>query len=202
FEGTIAVPAASGLLSTESDPGGDPLTVSLTSQPPHGTVNLNADGSFTYTAATGFHSDDSFLYIVSDSHAANIQSTATIHVLSCDALVALTLQLTRPDGTPLATLSPGDDFVPHVFAQDDNPIPHGVFAAYLDVTWDSTRAIATGPIQYSSDYSHGHDTMTAASGLIDEGGAFAGLNELGGGPHEVFSIPMRATKAGLLAFTA
>src|SRR5262249_2380667 len=66
FEGTIAVPATSGLLSTESDPNGDPLTVSLTSQPPHGTVALNADGSFTYTAGARFHGDDSLPYIVSD----------------------------------------------------------------------------------------------------------------------------------------
>src|SRR5207244_4939722 len=41
---------------------------------------------------------------------------------------------------------------------------------------------------------------TATAGLIDEAGAIGGTGETGGGTFEVFSVPMRATAAGTLAF--
>lgn len=39
---------ADGVLSNDSDPDNDPLTAVLVSPPSHGTVTLNADGTFTY----------------------------------------------------------------------------------------------------------------------------------------------------------
>src|SRR5205823_6430639 len=54
--------AAPGVLSNDTDAGGFGLTAVLVSGPSHGTLTLNTDGSFTYTAATGYTGSDSFTY--------------------------------------------------------------------------------------------------------------------------------------------
>ncbi|MDB5339642.1 MAG: outer rane adhesin like protein [Planctomycetaceae bacterium] len=55
-----------GLLNGMSDPDGDPLVVTLDQSPTHGTLNLSADGSFTYTPNSGYYGSDGFSYHVSD----------------------------------------------------------------------------------------------------------------------------------------
>ena len=45
---------------------GDPLTAVLVSGPAHGTLTLNADGSFTYTPDANFNGTDSFTYKAND----------------------------------------------------------------------------------------------------------------------------------------
>src|SRR5205823_8211773 len=44
----------------------DPLTAQLVSGPGHGTLALNADGSFRYTPQAGFTGIDRFVYRVED----------------------------------------------------------------------------------------------------------------------------------------
>src|SRR5205823_4564450 len=51
--------AAPGVLGNDTDANGDALTAAKVSNPSHGAVTLNADGSFTYTPATGFTGIDS-----------------------------------------------------------------------------------------------------------------------------------------------
>ena len=48
-DGALTKNAASGVLANDSDVDGDTLTVTATEQPDHGTLELNTDGSFTYT---------------------------------------------------------------------------------------------------------------------------------------------------------
>jgi len=62
---TLNVPASSGVLSDASDADGDSLTASAT-PPSHGSVSMNADGSFTYNPVTGFAGADTFAFFVSD----------------------------------------------------------------------------------------------------------------------------------------
>jgi VCBS repeat-containing protein len=115
-------------------------------------------------------------------------------------IVDITMTLTKPDGSPLTSLSLGQDFVLHVFGQDiRGAAAHGVFALYTDITFDGTKATITGPITYSSTYGSGH-AGTTSTGLVGEGGAFAGTTETGANPVEVFSVPMRAAAAGSITF--
>ncbi len=57
------------VLTNDSDPDGDNLTVSSTpvSGPTNGSLVLNTDGSYTYTPASGFTGADSFSYAVCDN---------------------------------------------------------------------------------------------------------------------------------------
>lgn len=53
---------AGNVLANDSDPDGDPLTASLAFWAPHGSVALNANGSFVYTPAPNFVGTDSFTF--------------------------------------------------------------------------------------------------------------------------------------------
>jgi len=77
--GVLDVPAK-GLLANDSDPNQDPLTAVLVSNPGHGTLSLDADGSFRYTPQAGFRGTDRFTYRVRDDASFSYNATATITV--------------------------------------------------------------------------------------------------------------------------
>lgn len=62
--GSLVVDAASGVLANDVDVDGDGLTAVLVTGPESGTLELNEDGSFTYTPADGFVGRDTFEYLV------------------------------------------------------------------------------------------------------------------------------------------
>ena len=61
----LSVPAP-GVLTNDTSNSGNPLTASLLSGPMGGTLNLNSDGSFTYTPTNNFAGIDDFIYQASD----------------------------------------------------------------------------------------------------------------------------------------
>jgi hypothetical protein len=61
---TLTVPAERGVLSNDT---GSPLTLITHTQPVHGTLSLNPDGSFIYTPSAGYVGSDTFTYTVSDA---------------------------------------------------------------------------------------------------------------------------------------
>jgi uncharacterized protein (TIGR03382 family) len=54
------------VLANDTDGDGDPLTVTGFTQPAHGTVTLDVDGTITYVPAAGFTGLDTFTYTISD----------------------------------------------------------------------------------------------------------------------------------------
>lgn len=67
--GKVLTVNAPGVLANDSDVDGDTLTAVLAQGPAHGKLQLNADGSFTYTPNAGFAGTDSFQYRASDGTA-------------------------------------------------------------------------------------------------------------------------------------
>ncbi len=65
-EDAVLTVAAPGVQSNDTDANGDALTVSLVSGVSHGSLTLNANGSFTYTPSANYFGADSFSYAVSD----------------------------------------------------------------------------------------------------------------------------------------
>ena len=76
----LLVAADSGVLANDSDAQGDPLTTTLVEEPAHGTLALNADGSFEYTPETDFRGQDAFTYRASDGQSDSNLATASITV--------------------------------------------------------------------------------------------------------------------------
>ena len=72
--------SAPGVLSNDTDADGDTLTAILASTVSHGTLTLNADGSFSYTPSARFNGTDSFTYKASDGVAQSNAATVTIMV--------------------------------------------------------------------------------------------------------------------------
>ncbi|HXV00385.1 MAG TPA: Ig-like domain-containing protein, partial [Caulobacteraceae bacterium] len=76
----LTVTAANGVLANDADPNGLALTAAVVTGPAHGTLTLNANGSFTYTPTLGFAGKDAFTYIASDSLASSAPTTVTLTV--------------------------------------------------------------------------------------------------------------------------
>src|SRR5262249_48612317 len=65
-----------------SDPDGDPLVLSLASDPAHGTLLFTADGSVRYTPDAGYHGPDSFTYRAYDGALGGNLATVSINVVA------------------------------------------------------------------------------------------------------------------------
>lgn len=75
----LVIDAASGLLSNDSDPNGDALAAYIADAPAHGTVSINADGSFVYTPEPYWAGQVSFVYSVCDAYECSL-CTVTIDI--------------------------------------------------------------------------------------------------------------------------
>ncbi len=79
-EDTALNRAAPGVLSNDTDADGDNLTAVKVSDPAHGTLTLNSNGSFTYTPAANYNGTDSFTYRANDGQANSNTATVTITI--------------------------------------------------------------------------------------------------------------------------
>jgi VCBS repeat-containing protein len=76
-----AATTSGSLLNGDSDPdSGGAISVTGNSSPAHGTVTVNADGTFTYEPNAGFSSTDSFTYTITDSDDPSNPKSATATV--------------------------------------------------------------------------------------------------------------------------
>src|SRR5262249_40833996 len=62
---TLTTVPSGGVLNNDASTNGEALTAALVAGPSHGTLILNADGSFSYAPTAGYLGSDSFTYRVS-----------------------------------------------------------------------------------------------------------------------------------------
>lgn len=97
-DGDTLTVAAPGVLAGAYDGDGDAMTAELVSSPAHGSVVLNADGSFTYTVADGYTGTDTFTFVAFDGiKQSPTPATATLYDILGD-LQAATVDGGDPDG--------------------------------------------------------------------------------------------------------
>lgn len=75
----LNVPAP-GVLANDLDADGDTITAQKFSNPAHGILVFNADGSFNYTPSDGYFGADGFSYFVSDGLTESSVVTVTLNV--------------------------------------------------------------------------------------------------------------------------
>ncbi|HVX64411.1 MAG TPA: Ig-like domain-containing protein [Pirellulales bacterium] len=154
--------AAPGVLANDSDPDGDALTASLSSGPSHGSLTLNANGSFSYIPTAYYSGPDSFTYraydgqlysnVVTVSLSVDQPPTAQSASYTTDENVSTNIQLTGSDvETPTSQLTFIVAALPtHGSLTDTSGNPVGAFARF------------TGPVTLiytpANDYS-GTDSM-------------------------------------------
>lgn len=124
---------APGVLSNDSDPESDPITTELGTGPTHGTLTLNANGSFAYTPTTGYTGTDSFTYRAKDAYGKSGLATVTLTVTAVNvAPSAAADTYSTPRNTKLTVPAPG------VLGNDSDPE-----ASALTATLTTTPASGT-----------------------------------------------------------
>ena len=97
------------MLANDTDADGNPLTAVVVAGPAHGTLTLNADGSFTYTPTSSFVGSDTFTYSAFDG---TLNSTpATVTITDNIAPTAVDVQATNTSGQNESRLDQGDTIV-------------------------------------------------------------------------------------------
>jgi VCBS repeat-containing protein len=100
--------AAPGVLGNDTDIDGDTLNAKAKSQPAHGTLTLNADGSFDYVPEANYNGNDSFTYVANDGTVDSAPATVTISVAAVnDAPAASPNSFDATEDTTLTIAAPG-----------------------------------------------------------------------------------------------
>ena len=79
----MGIPVSSSMKPNDSDPNNNTLTYQTTpvAYVAHGTVTINANGSYTYTPAAGYSGTDQFKYAVCDNGTPSLCDTATVYIV-------------------------------------------------------------------------------------------------------------------------
>ncbi len=154
--GTLNVSAANGVLSNDSDPSNLALSATLQTGTSHGSLVLNADGSFTYTPNAAFFGQDSFTYTLSDgNHSLDRTATVTLNV-DQGAPVAAPDSYIVVKNMPLLITPAG------VLSNDSDPssLPISV-VSYTQPTHGAVYLISDGAFAYAPNSNYlGHDSFT------------------------------------------
>jgi len=73
--------------ANDSDPDGDPITITAKTNSSHGTVEINGASSITYTPAANYTGSDNFTYTISDLAGATSTATASVTIPVSDGTV-------------------------------------------------------------------------------------------------------------------
>jgi VCBS repeat-containing protein len=166
--------SAPGVLANDTDAESDTLTAVLVSGPSHGTLTFNSNGSFTYTAGSGFTGTDSFTYKANDGYLDGNTATVTLFAPTLTVTSALpgTPNLTTPADR---TSAEGDNVSFSVSANDPHNYTLTFYAINLPPGLDingSTGAI-TGTIGYQAAEESG-GTYDVTLVVVNEKGGSAG----------------------------
>lgn len=155
---TLTKDAASGLLANDSDLNGDKMTAVKVTDPAHGVLTFNSDGSFTYVPTANYHGSDSFTYKVNDGSADSDPATVTFTIDSVnDAPVAVVNTYTVDEDATL-TKNAADG----VLTNDTDADSDTLTAVLVDnVAHGALTLNSNGSFTYTptANY-HGTDTFT------------------------------------------
>src|SRR6185295_6344689 len=154
----LVTTAANGVLANDSDPEKDPITAQLVRAPTHGTLVLNANGSFTYTPTGDFAGTDNFQYRARDASNNSNTATATITVTSPNvAPVAVNDSYSTAEDTTL-NVSSGNGVLKNDTDSNGDPITAALVG---NVSHGALSLSANGSFTYTpaGDYS-GTDSFT------------------------------------------
>jgi len=144
------------VLANDSDPDGDPLTITAVGTPAHGSAAI-ASGRINYTPATAFSGSDSFTYSISDGRGGT--ATATVAITVQPAIAVNHPPVAQNDSFTVAQDSTANSL--NVLANDSDPDGDPLTIATVSAPAHGTATIAGNRIRYtpSAGYS-GSDSFT------------------------------------------
>ena len=119
---TLAIDAAFGVLANDADIEADVLAAFLVNPPAHGTLTLNADGSFSYVPDANYNGTDSFSYRANDGGDDSQPANVTINIASVEdpPMIVLPVEFTDPQNVPSRIVGQTIDFTVTVVDPDDS----------------------------------------------------------------------------------
>ncbi len=117
-------------------------------------------------------------------------------------LVQVRLETVDANGDVLSSVTVGESFFLRATVDDLRADGAGVFSAYIDVAYDGDLASPSGALTFGQDYVNAREGSIATPGLIDEAGAVANGDALGGQPAMLFRVRMTANAVGELIFSS
>jgi len=152
---TVLVGGATSILANDSDPEGSAisLVMGLVTQPAHGMLTLNADGTFIYTHDGDETSSDSFTYVISDGELNSLPATVTITITPVnDAPVAVADAIVVNQGSTATALVGGASSVLANDTDPDNAVLNAVLVT--GPTHGTLTLNANGTFSYTHDGSN------------------------------------------------
>ncbi|MFF3018512.1 FG-GAP-like repeat-containing protein [Streptomyces sp. NPDC057939] len=169
---TALVVGAPGVLGNDTDPDGSPLTAALVTGPTHGTLTLNANGSFSYQPGSAYVGSDSFTYKATDGTVDSNIATVTINVSAgCNGLAATITGNGTVNGTNGADVIVTGNGVDSVSGNGGND---------TICTFGGNDAVSAGSGNDHVDGGDGNDAITGGDGTDALKGG-AGNDALSGG---------------------
>ena len=127
-------------LANDTDVDRDPLTALVIDGPAHGTLTLNADGSFAYTPAPDYFGPDAFTYRANDGTAVSNLATVAITVRAVDDPATVTV---AAGGT--CASSDGGGTMTLTLADPDSPLG----AVVLTVTSSNPTLVPVAKVSFA-----------------------------------------------------
>lgn len=158
----LIVDAAHGVLANDNDLNGDALTAVLGQGPTYGTLVLNADGSFVYTASANYNGGDSFTYTAHDAYGGT------------SGLVTVQLGVDAVNDAPIgsadaASVAEDASILVNVLANDHDIDLDALSIASLSGAKSALGAsisIENGQVRYIAD-ADGFDQLAAGQSVVD-----------------------------------
>jgi hypothetical protein len=159
---------APGLLGNDVDLDGDPITALVAASPQHGSLELEMDGSFTYTPNADYHGEDGFSYTVSDGQGGTATGAVSLSVAPVnDAPVAQSDDFGTAEDQTLEVAAPG--VLGNDVDVDGDPLSvelvtgpaHGVLTLSADGSFRYTP-----DVDYSGSDTFGYRALDAAAASV------------------------------------
>ncbi|HEY8561694.1 MAG TPA: Ig-like domain-containing protein [Pyrinomonadaceae bacterium] len=198
----LRIDGGRGVLANDRDEENDRLTVAASNSetlPAHGTLALNADGSFAYTPAANFNGTDSFTYRANDGQADSVPVTVIIKVNAVNDAPAISLPPTAPSMDELTAMT---------FAASATDIDHPVSALRYSLSGapaGATIDAATGAFRWVPSEAQGPADYTFRVNVSDGLATAAGtvtvkVNEVNVAPT-MTGVPAAGNADELTAYT-
>ncbi|MBD2344302.1 DUF4347 domain-containing protein [Anabaena subtropica] len=149
---TPVIISVATLLGNDADADGDVLSVTSLSQPGHGTLVNNNDGTYTYTPDNGYYGLDSLTYTVSDGNGGISTATVNLNISAPYPVRGIYLQSPFDDG--VSDLFSFNDTL-YFFAARQGSYPFGGTSAELwTIDSNTNEAVALSPSEEIPDRSY------------------------------------------------
>jgi uncharacterized secreted protein with C-terminal beta-propeller domain len=147
------------------------------------------------------HDNAAFTYHTDTRDTVILAKTADGDPVLSQPVVRVRLEATDAVGQVVTTIKAGETLTLNLYVDDLRDSGDGVYAAYADIFYPARLlSLTEDPIVFDEIYANGRSADVKRAGLLNELGAFAGLQTLGDGERLLARVSFVAQRSGTAAF--